>query len=267
MPEFNMNEIVGQQSVVFLTFDALRYDVAVKAFQEGRTPNLAEWIPTGWEERHAPGTFTFASHQAFFSGFLPTPVTPGKHERLFAAHFEGSETTTKNTFVFDTQDIISGFKKIGYATVCIGGVGFFNKRTALGNVLPSLFNESYWKTEFGVTDPSSTKNQFDFAAQWLNSLTPGKKFFLFINISAIHQPNYFYAPGESKDSIATHQAALEYVDSQLPILQTALKKHKNTFCILCSDHGSAYGENGYTGHRISHPVVLTVPYANFILAT
>ena len=31
--------------------------------------------------------------------------------------------------------------------------------------------------------------------------------------------------------------------------------------VICSDHGTAYGEDGYTGHRLAHPVVWDVPYA------
>ena len=34
-----------------------------------------------------------------------------------------------------------------------------------------------------------------------------------------------------------------------------------TFIIICSDHGTLYGEDGYVGHRIAHPIVTTVPYA------
>jgi hypothetical protein len=37
------------------------------------------------------------------------------------------------------------------------------------------------------------------------------------------------------------------------------------FTIVCSDHGTAYGEDGYAGHRIGHDVVWTVPYADFVL--
>jgi hypothetical protein len=35
--------------------------------------------------------------------------------------------------------------------------------------------------------------------------------------------------------------------------------------IVSSDHGTAYGEDGHWGHRISHPVVWNVPYAEFVL--
>lgn len=58
---------------------------------------------------------------------------------------------------------------------------------------------------------------------------------------------------------------MEYVDSQLNKLWEAIKKRNSTFCILCSDRGTAYGENGYVGHRVSDATVWTVPYAEFVL--
>ena len=36
------------------------------------------------------------------------------------------------------------------------------------------------------------------------------------------------------------------------------------FAILTSDHGTLYGEDGYIGHRVAHPLVTTVPYAEVI---
>ena len=41
----NMNNIVGQDNLLFLTLDTLRYDVAQTAWREGSTPNLAERLP------------------------------------------------------------------------------------------------------------------------------------------------------------------------------------------------------------------------------
>ena len=35
--------------------------------------------------------------------------------------------------------------------------------------------------------------------------------------------------------------------------------------VMCCDHGTAYGEDGYHGHRVAHEVVWTVPYAEFLL--
>jgi arylsulfatase A-like enzyme len=65
--------------------------------------------------------------------------------------------------------------------------------------------------------------------------------------------------------VATQAAALSYVDSQLGRLFDALRKRGPSLCIICSDHGTAYGEDGYHGHRLAHEVVWTVPYAELIL--
>jgi hypothetical protein len=153
----------------------------------------------------------------------------------------------------------------GYHTVCVGGVGFFNKLSPLGNVLPGLFAESHWGPQLGVTDPHSTENQVALAVEILAGLPRSRRVFLFLNVSAIHQPNRIFLQGAQEDSPASHAAALHYVDRHLPRLFAALRRRAPVLCILCSDHGTAYGEDGYTGHRVSHPAVWTVPYAEFVL--
>ena len=262
----NAAALIPDCDILFLTLDTLRFDVARRGIAEGLTPFLQSLIPGGaWEERHSPGNFTYAAHQAFFAGFLPTPSKPGTHSRLFAAQFAGSETTDANTCVFASANIVSGLRERGYHTVCIGGVGFFNKQNALGMVLPELFCQSYWSTETGVTDPRSTENQVKIALNILDGLTDKQRVFMFINISALHQPNCMYVQGAREDSPDTQLQALSYVDSQLPPLVAVMRKRAPVLCIICSDHGTAYGEDGFRGHRISHPVVWTVPYAEFVL--
>ncbi|MGB6299953.1 MAG: radical SAM protein, partial [Rivularia sp. (in: cyanobacteria)] len=157
----NINQIISTHDIVFITLDTLRYDIATELLAQNRTPNLAKVLPNGWEKRHSPGNFTYASHQAFFAGFLPTPVTPGIHPRLFALKFSGSTTTTEKTCVLEGENIVKGLARKGYHTVCIGGVGFFNKQNPLSNVIPSMFAESYWNRV--------THNQ-DFVTQYVNTL-------------------------------------------------------------------------------------------------
>lgn len=165
-------ELVGTHDILLMTLDTLRYDVACDTLAQGRIPHLAAVLPEGqWEERHTPSSFTYAAHHAFFAGFLPTPAAPGLHPRLFAARFAGSETTTEDTCVFDAPDIVTGFSACGYHTACIGGVGFFNKQTALGCVLPSLFAESHWSPELGVTEPRSADHQIHLAVRILERLS------------------------------------------------------------------------------------------------
>ena len=218
-----------------------------------------------WERRHTPASFTYAAHHAFFAGFLPTPVTPGPHPRLFAAGFPGSVSTGAGTWVFDEPDLVTALAGRGYHTVCVGGVGFFNRRSALGRVLPDLFAESHWEPAFGVTDPDSTRHQVDRIEQVVRAARPGP-LFVFLNVSAIHQPNCHYRPGVSHDDWDSHAAALTYVDGHLDRLwRTMTSRGRPCFAIVCSDHGTAYGEDGHIGHRVAHESVWTVPYAHFVV--
>ncbi|MGW6741248.1 STM4013/SEN3800 family hydrolase [Streptomyces sp. NPDC055025] len=264
-----MNEVVGRDDLLLVTLDTLRFDVAEELAAAGRIPHLARHLPGGrWEKRHAPGSFTYASHQAIFAGFLPTPAVPGSHPRLFAARFGGSETTAGRTFVFDTPDLVSGLAAAGYHTVCVGGVGFFNRRGALGSVLPGLFQESHWEPEFGVASPASFEAQIARAEKSVAGLDRDRRLFLFVNVAALHQPNWFHLPGatrEAGDSRATHAAALEYVDRHIGRLFAAASSRRRCFTIVCSDHGTTYGDDGWTGHRLGHEAVWTVPYAHFFL--
>jgi hypothetical protein len=239
----------------------------VECLAAGRTPYLAKVLPGGeWERRHTPASFTYAAHHAFFAGFLPTPVTPGPHERLFAARFGGSETSGPGTWVFDAPDLPAGLAAAGYHTVCLGGVGFFNPSSPLGRVLPGLFAESHWEPAFGVTAPGCLDAQIDRLDTIVAGLPASRPLFTFINVAALHQPNRHYLPGAETDTVATHAAALEYVDSRLGrLFELVSSRGRPCRVIICSDHGTLYGEDGHTGHRVVHETVWTVPFADLLL--
>jgi len=262
----NMNLIVGTHHLLFVTLDTLRFDVAQNAFSQGQLPVLSKWIPlTGWQRRHTPANFTYAAHQAFFSGFLPTLPTEEPQTRLFASAFPGSETIDDSTCVFEEATLVEGLANRGYATHCIGGVGFFNKQTALGKVLPDLFQHSYWSEQLGVTHPKSTELQVEIACDIIAANVSAQRLFLFMNVSALHQPNCHHLSGATEDSTESQQAALSYVDQSLERLFASLESTRPWFVIVCSDHGTAYGEQGRTGHRWNHPVIGEVPYAEFLV--
>lgn len=260
-----MKHLIGTADILFITLDTLRYDAAQEAWITRRLETLGPYLgERGWEKRHTPASFTYAAHQAFFAGFLPTPLGPGPHPRLFAAQFAGSVSTTESTFLFDEATIPEALAERNYRTICIGGTGFFNQQTELSRVLPSLFAEAHWSPDLGVTSRASAENQ---VAQAIRSVDTAeeKRVFLFINISAIHQPNWFYGADHQPDTLATHTAALVAVDRALKPLFQKLKRRAPTFAIVCSDHGTAYGEDGYSGHRVGHEVVWNIPYAEFML--
>lgn len=266
-PPPDMNRITGSHDILWIVLDSLRWDVAAAEMAAGRTPVLQELTGGSWEQRHTPGSFTLPAHTAFFAGFLPTPADPAvSRERLFAAQFSGSETTGPNTRTFASADIVSGLRGEGYRTVCIGGVGFFNQTTPLSCVLPGYFAESHWQPAFGVTHRDSASQQMAFAAGLVSEAAPREKLLLFLNVAAIHQPNYFYLRSSGPDDLASHAAALRAVDTALPVLfQSFANRPRPVFFIVCSDHGTAYGEDGFHGHRTGLPTVWTVPYAHGIL--
>jgi hypothetical protein len=263
----NARICIGQCNVLFITFDTLRYDVATTALNEGATPFLHALLPDQqWEKRHTPATFTYAAHHAFFAGYLPTPIPRSNdYQRLFACDFIDSSTTGPNTWTCIESTWVAGLQAAGYHTICIGGVGFFNLQNALGSTLPELFSERHWSPELGVANPSSTEHQITLAIERLQAQAKNQRILLFINISAMHQPNYFYLPGEDQDTLQSQQAALAYVDAQLPRLFNELQNHGETLCILTSDHGTTYGEDGVVGHGIAHSNIWNVPYSEFVL--
>ncbi|MEC0227221.1 STM4013/SEN3800 family hydrolase [Paenibacillus alba] len=260
----DMNAIIGSHDIVMITLDTLRYDAAV--LEEPNCPNLCG--SGSWEKRHTPGSFTYAAHHAFFGGFLPTPASPNKseHVRLFHSKHTGLRTHP-HTWLFDAPDLVSGLQGEGYRTLCIGGVIFFTKKVPLARVLPSYFQQSYWRMTFGVTNPRSTEHQVNHALKLLAQMDETERLFLFLNVSAIHGPNHYYIDGAKRDSIETQRAALRYVDGELGRLFAALRQRERpVFCLVFSDHGTCYGEDGYEGHRLAHEAVWNVPYREFILA-
>lgn len=269
---------VGSADIILITLDTLRFDAAQWLWENGKLPNLAKFLPpSGWQKRHTPASFTYAAHHAFLAGFLPTPIEPGVHERLYASAFGGSETSGAGTFLFPEPSLPEALSQLGYQTICIGGTGFFNPENSLGRVLPSLFAESHWSDELGVADRQSEIHQVELLIQRMQLADP-KPVFALMNVAAIHQPNWFYrellptqeqAPQTAfqpeQDDWWSHAASMVAVDKALGRLFEFCQPRRSTYFIVCSDHGTAYGEDGYHGHRLAHQTVWDVPYAEFLI--
>lgn len=258
-------ELIGSHDIVFLTLDSLRLDVARAALANGRLPVLSGMLPNGaWEHRHSPATFTYAAHQAFFAGFLPTPANQPAAERLFAMRFAGSRSIGSGTAQFDAPDIVTALGERGYHTICVGGVGFFNKLTHLSRQLPGLFAESHWSPKMGVTDRASQRHQVACACEALERRDDGRVF-LFVNFAATHPPTRAYLGSAGVESAASQEAALAAIDAALPPLVEAVKARGPSLWVVTSDHGTTFGDDGFHGHRLAHPAVSDVPYGEFVL--
>lgn len=266
--DISMEELVEKQyHILFLCLDTLRYDAAVQAQQENKTPCLNQY--GSWVKCQAPGNFTYPSHQAMFAGFMPLPFeakSSRERKRLFFPKNVGlGRKPPQGAFCFEGPTWVHGLAQKGYDTYCIGGVSFFDKRSPIGAVMPSYFQHSYWNPSFACPVKENTQHQVELAIRKIKLAPQGKPIMMYININAIHYPNYFYLEGEKKDGFQTHMEALAYADSKLPPLFQAFQEKGDTFVICTSDHGTCYGEDGCTSHGINHPAVNTIPYKHFIM--
>ena len=278
----DMNQIVGSHHILFLCLDALRYDVAKEEEQRGNTPILNQFGE--WQKCQAVGNFTYPAHQGMFAGFFPCFLDAKKHKERIQLFFPENvgmgRKAPEGTYGFSKATWIEALADEGYETCCIGGVSFFDKRSGLGKVFPGYFTQSFWNPSFSPIVPDSTKNQVSFAKRWLEKIPSERKICLYLNVSAIHYPNYYYLEMEQspvadkkflpdrsweKDNRESHGAALRYVDKELEPLFEVFRKKGDTFVICCSDHGTCYGEDGCFSHGIHHPMVNTIPYKHFIL--
>lgn len=256
--------IASGTNILFVTLDSLRYDVAREAMEGGRTPRLARLLPGGqWEHRQTPGTFTLPAHMAFFSGFLPKLPQPEQPARLWECRPPAFKRVPSETFVFDAPNLLDGLALHSYRTVCVGGVTYFSQETPLGSVLPAMFHEAHWRPEFCSPEIESTRHQVDHALGIADHYQGRQPLFLFVNVSATHVPHGHYL-GSSKDSTASQVAALAYADEHVGRLLDGLSARGRWLVIMCADHGDAYGEDGYHGRGIAHPVVWNVPFAAWV---
>lgn len=266
-PKVDMNEVVGTCDILFLCLDTLRFDVAEEEEACQGTPNLNRY--GSWEKCHAPGNFTYPSHHAMFAGFLPSPAVPTpmmERDILFFPRNIGmGKRGPEGAFCFEGATFVEGLEREGYHTMCVGGVAFFDKRSDIGRVFPSMFQKSYWNPSFGCAVKESFDHQISWIEKTVSEIEKEKKVFMYLNIDTIHYPNYFYLDGEKQDSRQTHGAALRYVDQRIEGLFDVFRKRGKTFVILCSDHGTCYGEDGYYFHNVSHEHVYTVPYKQFFI--
>lgn len=165
--------------------------------------------------------------------------------------------------MFDEPDVPAALRARGYHTICLGGVGFFSHRGALGSVIPDLFDESHWSPATGPKNRASAAVQADVAVRVLAEQAADRRLFLLLNIAATHTPTHYYLDNARRDSPESQAAALAYADEHLGRVIDALRRP--TVLIVCSDHGDCFGEDGWWGHGIAHPLVWTVPYAETVL--
>lgn len=255
-------------NVAIITLDSLRFD----ATQIANTPNIKNYFDRysnekNWVKVNSHGTYTLPAHMSI----LHNGRLPGDPELNFpydAGH--GSMSVFRNSLpwirnkpaVFtlpDSQNIVKGFSKVGYRTVGIGGVGWFNTEVPTSAFWKDFyFDEFYWNSSFHEEDINSFENQLNLTDQILNNHPADQKLFMFLNISSTHAPYR-----HNGNSVEGQARCLEYVDQHIPRLLEKLPKP--CYVVMCADHGECFGEDGYHGHAFYHPKVMEIPMNIFVM--
>ena len=268
------NGAAGQPSYLLVTYDSCRLDV----LQAAHTPVLDSYAQI--VAAQTPANFTYAAHQAFFVGMLPNALEPLPYynrfiHQLLALGAVGEIHVVDKACahrVDSDVNLVAGLSAAGYQTVGAGAMNWF-KQTAL----------TRWFEKFSYTG-TDAEAQIDYLRR---EIDPSRPFFGFVNFGETHDPFDFkgkpdhcpievqsrlieWPPVQNGRPVGRHSEAwghqvrsAEFLDAQLPRLFDGLPG--STTVILCGDHGEAFGEDGYWGHGVNHPSVLTVPLAIFRL--
>lgn len=291
-----MDEL-ADRSVILVTLDSCRYDVAAAA----HTPHLNRLGPV-WE-CETTGTYTLPAHVALFTGQLPKPTSGRYHLagreldaiwRSAAARPTGPDN--RIGVGFEGRTIMADYHRRGFTVIGSGGVTFFDPDDP-ANLLPTLFerfryvgrpNRSGTVLRDRVIDRSHTLTLWH-ADELADECVNADRFFLFINCASTHVPYtsptgrltpdiaellarvYQLHDGHHADDTRPHltgddratlldlqRHALEWADGQLGRLFDALSP-RGPLVVVCADHGESFGEDGRHGHGHPHPTVTTVP--------
>jgi Sulfatase len=254
-----------RENIAVITLDSLRYDAAVAANTPFIKGLMTQWQEnfTGWVKAGANATYTLPAHLSLFhAGILPcdnSPDVPPPYNRDKLKVFRAtlSWQRQRSNVVFPTPEapnIVKGFSRMGYRTLGIGGVHWFDTRyQTSGPIWKTYFDEFHWRPDFDEFTVDAFERQVVLARRLL-SKPDDRPLFFFLNIASTHMPY------RGNDANPAGQAkCLEYVDSHLAGLVDALPKP--LFLVLMADHGDCMGEDGLWGHGLYHPKVMEIPMA------
>ncbi len=182
-----------KMNIGVITLDSLRFDVAKAALSDGMTPNFASLFEEvgidSWKKVYSQATFTLPSHLTMFhAGFFPEDRNCGEpgYDRAVSCPFRvktGSGRPNGLYVVPKAPNVVKGFESLGYRTVGIGAVGWFNTDRPTADHWHSYFQEFYWKSDFHENNPDALECQIELAKTLKLSAGEDPLFF-FLNCSS-----------------------------------------------------------------------------------
>ncbi len=278
---------LDEANVLLISLDCCRADT----FEMANLPFIKSLGESA--KARTAGTFTLPAHMAFFGGYLPIDQTSKKPyynptvRQLWRLKSGRSRDLSSVGIMLDGDNVLEGYRKLGYHTLGVGGVRWFRN-----DMLQGLFDEFNF---YGPDDQASVfaeRQPSDLALnhtdEILERLETMPRWFLFVNCLETHVP---YDTGndelsdEAKEIMTRAQkiwgcktptfadidvsqdelrslhklqvAALESIDAKVKKLVDKLAKP--LLVVITGDHGECFGENMLWGHGYPHSKVTEVP--------
>jgi hypothetical protein len=257
----------GSSNFLFITYDSCRWDT----FARAATPvldSLTAALPA-----FAQATFTYAAHLAMLQGILPhaydrLPFYNRYVRQLIRIRHRPTKNPSLISFPGDTPDIVTGFRRCSYYTLCLGAMEWFHH--------PHLRDPFEDFVHTGI----HTTRQIELFRD--HTSRTSRPFFALLNFGETHDPYRFSLKRvwPSRISRARYREpascefdhlgwnrqirCCEYLDQRLGDLVVYLRTQvRPTVVVVCGDHGECFGEDGLFGHGFYHPKIMSVPLAIF----
>ena len=260
-------EAPARPNVVLIVLDTMRQDrMACYGYDKPTTPVLDQLAATArvFDRAYSTTSWTLPAHASIFTGQYP--ATHGATQE----HWVLSESALTLAEVFRAE---------GYATAGIHA----NPILTAGAGYEQGFEtyQSAWEQPYGTSPENKTLNLF---RDTLAAQSPGKPFFLFVNVIEPHSPYdsarqfqdrfvtdptqtiirnmwapYYigektFTPAELQHLSERYDGEVLYADYMVGEMIRALQAHaawENTIFVVTSDHGENFGDHGHYDHVFS----------------
>ncbi|MFT5584575.1 MAG: arylsulfatase A-like enzyme [Cognaticolwellia sp.] len=270
--------VLGSPNVVVIILDTQRPD---HLGLDDSAPQNSPWLKSlaergvRFDQAKSTSSWTIPSMASVATGQYPNrhAVVDGAVPRRNAVAEQGLQLTPLPSIDLQTKTLAQRFRNAGYATIGVNtntlmmrhqgferGFENFRKFTPAEyepdseKRTPNPKALSSWAMEDRGQAPADASRVVGWVKEQEALLHGDKPFFLWVHLTDSHQPYHRRAPyfEESSDPLQemsnAYDSELHYADKWLSTLVQDMALEENTYIVVLSDHGDAFGEHGVYGH-------------------